>query len=262
MRKYITVVAILAIMSIALYIFFGQNDQFVSIQKNNDNVKTEVSKLGIKISVDILKLRKKNTRALAESMVTLNPTVSLDDALEMLEWQYDRGYPRLDVNGKPINSDYDLFDLDQLKSLADNGDIYATHLLGQKLFKRGNFNEAEEYFWTASVNGLTYSLMELANIYVVNSRNEAENSSKKDHLIKAYSLLDVALNRGDLMAKFSMKVYGFKPDEEERKKIHIMSREYYSKLVSERRTLSLNEFDNTTPIAINYILKNNLNIEN
>lgn len=201
------------------------------------------------------------THRAATELAKTNSSLSFEEALEMLEWQSNNGYPSLNDNGSPIKTDYDSYSLETLKSLVQNGDRIASQKIGQISFQSGEFADAEKYFWDASIRGFTYTISELANIYIAKSNNETNLKLKREYLIDAYSFYEVALKRGDLMAKFPMKMYNNNFNIDEQNKITLLANKRYNQLVDDRKSLSLSEFDNSSPVGLSKILKGQLSVD-
>ena len=176
--------------------------------------------------------------------------VTEEEALEMLEWQSARGYEALTNNGQKIMSDYDSYDNAVLTSLAKQGDPKASQILGDRLLKNGDIENALHLYFKASVRGYTKTIIDSGNAYLIRYNKETDIDKKKGYAMTAYAWFDVASKRGDIQAEFVKKMMGLSFSDEEKKTINKTTNDLYDLLVTERQKLALLDFDNTTPIAI------------
>lgn len=177
--------------------------------------------------------------------------ITKNEAIEMLLWQQERGYPALDASGNPAPSDYEQYTDATLGEMVKGGDKKAMQTLGERFRNAGNFDMAETLFFEAAVRGNTKSLIDIANIYISKTHQKSNTPlSNTTDLATAAIWLRVAVLRGDIQANFLIKMYKLNDVKFEQMDIDALAKKLYNKLAQERLNQGLGEFDNSTPLAI------------
>lgn len=190
----------------------------------------------------------------AESIAQENDLLTKEDALEMVLWQQQRGYPSLTPGGEVETSPYEHYENKILEDLAREGDPQAMLVLARKTFSAsGDYEAAESLYYDASVRGYTVSLAELGNLSISKANKalrEGNGVQAKEHFKNAYAWFEVGVIRGDKALEFSKRAYDVNFSEEEKLEIHQTANNYYSSLSEERQSLGFDPFENDYPVGL------------
>lgn len=188
-------------------------------------------------------------------------------------WGNTRGYFEMEYNGSGMEikktSDYDYYETEDLKQMADAGDPIANVKLAYRLFLQGDpasLEEAQPYCERAIVHG--YSAMHRCKTtYLNHLLAHHENQEEPD--IKRVQELHVDIQawqkmyelRNDPLGKlfttqFATEVEGVEISDEQ---VEAKTQELYADLVRQRSNLGLGAFDSEpAPDIINYAVENNI----
>jgi len=164
----------------------------------------------------------------------------------LLAWNRSRGYLLSSENGEPTVSDYDGYDNETLRELANQYDPRAMLMLGDRLQAEGDLNEPTALYVEASVHGYTNSMIRLANISLQRYHAAENKSDKKHNAMEAYSWFETAIMRGDHHATRPKEMYSIEFNDEEQALIATMAEQHYKNLLARREQLGLGKFDNST----------------
>lgn len=183
--------------------------------------------------------------------------LSKEEALDMIAWQQERGYPSFTLDGEIETPPYEHYSHETLQALANGGDPEAMFILGRKqLFGLGNHELAKSLFIEASVHGYTATFGHLGNISI-SKANIAKNSNKlaeaREHQKDAYAWFEAGILRGDKALGLSKSMYNVKFNSEELQEISALANQYYSELATKREELNLPPFNNDYPAALDII---------
>lgn len=192
---------------------------------------------------------------------------------EIRGWGNTRGYFEMEYNGSGMEikktSDYDYYETEDLKQMADAGDPIANVKLAYRFFLQGDpasLEEAQPYCETAIIHG--YSAMNRCKTtYLNHLLAQHENQEKPDverveelHIEiqawqKMYELRNDPL--GELFTtQFATEVEGVEISDEQ---VEAKTQELYADLVRQRSNLGLGAFDSEpAPDIINYAVENNI----
>lgn len=138
---------------------------------------TSISKLPEKI--------KKSAVHLSTSMK--DEDLTFEQAEELFQWQYDRGYPLYDENGNEYTNGYENYSSKILEQLAQQGEV----MLGKdKMLNETDYEGANKYFIEAVVIGNTLALAKLENLNIglkVSYLNNGDKEGMVVHNEEAYS---------------------------------------------------------------------------
>ena len=172
--------------------------------------------------------------------------LSPEEMLEIIKWGEKRGY----FEGE---SPYHGYDKNILEELANNGDPLAQLEIGDWYSKNNRLSKARTYFVEASINGYSYSLVQLSMIELGDFlKNPDRQESQANHkLLLSYAYLEVGLMRGDFNAQTLLDSYDtdkiYHLSEEEHSQAISMARQIYAQYEAIREDRGLGPFDNSTP---------------
>ncbi|MBD3652907.1 hypothetical protein [Kangiella sp.] len=192
---------------------------------------------------------------------------------EIRGWGNTRGYFEMEYNGSGMEikktSDYDYYETEDLKQMADAGDSIANVKMAYRLFLQGDpasLEEAQPYCERAIVDG--YSAMHRCKTTFLNhllTHHENQEEPEIDRIEelhieiqawqKMYELRNDPL--GELFTtQFATEVEGVEISDEE---IESKAQTLYADLVRQRNNLGLGEFDSEpAPDIITYAVENNI----
>ncbi len=207
-----------------------------------------------------------DTRAQSASRVAESPDTSIGDedqhstdadiALAVAKWQRASGY-YMDLSGLPedyvgeieIIHPYQSYDNDVLRELADNNDMTAAVMLGDRLLRSKDPSVREEGIRRheqAAVLGSTFSAIILGSEYFSRGPKGDDDNANK---IEALAWYQVALDRGDPGGASSINLaVGREPlDHATAQAVCERAASIRTSLEESRRSLLLPEFDDRPP---------------
>jgi len=168
---------------------------------------------------------------------------------EIEEFRRDRGYYL-----RFEKSDYHSYPIETLEELADSGDYKALHVLGLRYQEKGKRGEALSTYAKAAVYGSTSALGSMSTSYqsIYHSVGEdGDQDLRRSALIGALAHSKVAADRGDSIAKISadsfIEVANIDLTDKDIREIDSMAEKIYERLLKERQSLGLGEFDDDIP---------------
>ncbi len=192
---------------------------------------------------------------------------------EIRGWGNTRGYFEMEYNGSGMEikktSDYDYYETEDLKQMADAGDSIANVKMAYRLFLQGDpasLEEAQPYCERAIVDG--YSAMHRCKTTFLNHLLAQHESQEKPD-IERIEELHVEIQAwqklyefrqdplGELFASpFATEVEGVEISDEQ---VESKAQALYADLVRQRNNLGLGEFDSQpAPDIIVYAVENNI----
>lgn len=157
-------------------------------------------------------------------------------------------------------TEYDSYDVETLKKLAETGDLHAMHKLANWYVSDQNFLDygfkfAEPLLWRAAIYGSSGAISELAEIQYSKRYGNDSEEEKRQLLLDAMAFYRAAELRGDrwgtlTIKKSLMKNNNFSFASQELDVINKRAQEIYSDLQSQRLELGLGEFDNSVSPAV------------
>lgn len=186
----------------------------------------------------------------SQELKTLAGTPS--EAEVVRKWEESRG--RFDEESL---KDYAGYDLDTLKSLAENGDVKAMIALA-RLYVSEQY--AGEYgvkysmplLKVAAIHGSSYAM----ELYAIQYEAEyfVNGTSDRNVLLETLSWNNAAALRGDVYpnnsATLDLRRKNIQLNAEEIQSVRNRSEEIYQQLLSERRSMGLGDFDNSVPVEV------------
>jgi TPR repeat protein len=163
-----------------------------------------------------------------------------------------RGYRRLVIEGtlaKYEVTDYDTYDSQTLKELANNNDPKAMMALSKRLLHKGELELAKPLLIQASVLGYTKSIVDLGFIY----EDQFLRTKNKANILQAIAWYQVAVKRGDITAEAALTLAMRQHsdlNQDDYAEINTLAEDLYSSLAEVRRKTGLEDFDNSTPSAL------------
>lgn len=256
MKKAFTISLLLLIVSLItayfLYIKESKNTDRVALlpQKNSKlgSVKADV----VTVEQPELLEKTENTQQKEKGGEMLSPALEL----EVKNWLSSRGYVEMTmVDGKfqEVPSDYNSYNEDTLKSLADSGDRIAQMYYSEKQMSKGDFLKAEEYAYLAVENGFTKPIKDLVAVNIAKAMQELKQGNDefaKKAYIDAMAWKEVVNVRKDPWLNLEgYNVYSnkFEIAESDKQLIKERSIELYNQLKEGRLKKGLGEFDNSIP---------------
>lgn len=173
---------------------------------------------------------------------------------DVKNWFGDRGY-----NIWGAIKEYDSYNEETLKNLADNGDLRALSVL-EKLYSSKNTYEghkmAQAIREKSAIYGSTDALATLGTVKHSEFMSlPATDEGRTPALIEALAFYQAAQLRGDSLSYFTSGNYlinnnGNLLTGDDYQKINTRAQEIYSDLESKRIELGLGKFDNSVPDAV------------
>gem|GEM_PF-1861828 len=185
--------------------------------------------------------------------------------LEYENWNQSRGgrdYAEVGSSYEIIASDYDAYSDDTLHELAEQGDMLANQIIGQKIMNQSrasheSLEKAERYFTQAAIYGSSQSLINLIALEQrrkIFAKQEKQKGNEIQANINARAWSEVARLRGgiNLQIKFSASITGHLT-EEQKQQAHKKADALYQSLNGMREHRGLSPFDNSLPLAVHMI---------
>lgn len=180
-------------------------------------------------------------------------------------WAALRGYPVSDASGAPLyDQPYEQYDEQTLRGLSDNGDMWASQILADRIATQSPA-EAIELYRRAATAGSVYAMHEMAALYqrVSDKRREVDFSSGEQALEQVYAMRDapvapeVAGYAWTVVAEMagSEPMFGALASSQLEQRMQAgqideacaMARGLYDELMSQRSARGLGEFERTPP---------------
>jgi hypothetical protein len=193
-----------------------------------------------------------------EEKSPLQKVISYIDAKELISWMDQSGMFGLDEL-----KDYAHYDEKTLTAFAENGDLKAAKLLGEKYLSVGNYEKATYYYKLGAVYGSIASISSLATITssITSLTPEAEARIMAVETLAYRTVMGV---RGDKWNS-KQRIESFYRDYEhfigtplvltsdEQNVLNARATEIYEDLLQRRRDRGLNAFDNEPPTGVHNI---------
>ena len=177
-------------------------------------------------------------------------SISDTEAVEMLEWQRERGYAALLDDGTPVIGAYDNYSDQTLLALAELADPKAMQILGDRSYRSGDVDTAINYYYGAAVLGYSKPTIDVGNIFMSQYYKESDSNKKRELALTAQAWFSLAEIRGDIQVRFTQKMNQLDFTANEKELIEERSKELYRDMLNKRKSLGYNDFDNKTPKAI------------
>lgn len=181
------------------------------------------------------------------------------------EWAMTRGYPITDPSGVQLyDQPYEQYDDETLRGLADNGDMWASQILADRIATT-NPAEATELYRRAATRGSVYAMHEMAALYqrISDKRREVDFKTSDLALEQVYAMRDapvapeVAGFAWTVVAEMagSEPMFGSLASSQLQQRMNddqiaeacSMAQELYGDLRSQRSSLGLGDFDRSPP---------------
>ncbi|ACE83201.1 hypothetical protein [Cellvibrio japonicus] len=157
-------------------------------------------------------------------------------------------------------TEYDSYDVETLKKLAEADDVQAMHKLARWYMQLDNFLDygfkaAEPLLWKAAIYGSTGAIAELASIQDSKRFGVSDDAEKRDLLLESFALYKAAELRGDrwgslTMKKPTMKINNYSFSQQEEAEINRRAQKIYNELQTQRHEIGLGDFDNSVSPAV------------
>jgi len=180
-------------------------------------------------------------------------------------WNLSRGFRTealFDINGQAnIVTDYDGYSLDTLLALAEQNDMLASQMVGEKLLRQNKLDEAEQHLTNAAILGSSKAFQDLMDIEL-HRKHRAKQDNKRTNTNKNLNRYDMnalvwnklGRKRGGLNLYFDVRdTQSSELSEEQLQQVEMKVTGLYQSYTMARESKGLPFFDNQLPVLAQMI---------